>query len=46
MLLTEYNRDDEMEAKAEEAWENGLEKGREEGIITTARNALAEGFSH
>jgi predicted transposase/invertase (TIGR01784 family) len=48
MLITEYNRDEEMEAVREEAWEygleEGLEKGREEGIITTARNALAKGI--
>ncbi|MDR0320791.1 MAG: Rpn family recombination-promoting nuclease/putative transposase [Treponema sp.] len=35
MLITEYNRDEEMEVVREE--------GREEGIITTARNALAKG---
>jgi predicted transposase/invertase (TIGR01784 family) len=49
MLITEYNRDEEMEALCEEAWEygleEGLEKGREEGIINTARNALAKGIT-
>jgi hypothetical protein len=47
MLMTEYNRDEEMEVVREEAWEDGLERGREEGrerLMTTARNALAEGF--
>jgi predicted transposase/invertase (TIGR01784 family) len=39
MLMTEYNREEEMEVVREEA----LEEGREEGIMTTARNALAEG---
>jgi hypothetical protein len=48
MLITEYNRDEEMEAVREEAWEYGLEKGREEGLEKlkiTARNALAKGIS-
>ena len=52
MLITEYNREEEMEVVREEAWEDGLEKGlergREEGlerIMATARNALAEGLS-
>jgi predicted transposase/invertase (TIGR01784 family) len=43
MLITEYNRDEHIEAVREEAWEYGREKGREEGIMTTARNALAKG---
>jgi hypothetical protein len=37
MLITEYNRDEEMEVVREE--------GREEGLISTARNALAEGLT-
>jgi hypothetical protein len=37
MLITEYNRDEEIEVVREE--------GREEGLITTARNALAKGLT-
>jgi hypothetical protein len=43
MLMTKYNREEEMEVVREEAWEDGLEKGLERGIMTTARNALAKG---
>ena len=40
MLITEWNLED---AKA--VWyEEGLEKGREEGMETAARNALAKGL--
>jgi predicted transposase/invertase (TIGR01784 family) len=44
MLLEEYDPKEEMEALREEAWEYGLEEGREEGIMTVARNALAQGI--
>ena len=37
MLITEWNWDD-----AREVWR---EEGREEGIVTTAKNALTKGFS-
>jgi len=41
MLLTEWNLDD-----ARQVWyEEGIEKGREEGLEETARNALAQGLS-
>jgi predicted transposase/invertase (TIGR01784 family) len=46
MLITEYNREEEMEVVREEAWEDGHERGLEEGLerlMTTARNALAKG---
>jgi hypothetical protein len=32
MLITEYNRDEEMEALCEEAWENGLDMEVIEGL--------------
>jgi predicted transposase/invertase (TIGR01784 family) len=41
MLITEYNRDEEMEVVREEALEEGLERG----LMTTARNALAKGLT-
>ncbi|MDR0313071.1 MAG: Rpn family recombination-promoting nuclease/putative transposase [Treponema sp.] len=48
MLLTEYDHNVELEVVREEAFEDGLEKGKAEGIegalLTTARNALAKGI--
>ena len=41
MLLTEWNWDDAQRVWRKEAWEDGLEEGRE--II--ARNALTEGLA-
>jgi len=39
MLITEWDTE-----KAKEVWyEEGLEKGREEALVTAARNALASG---
>jgi predicted transposase/invertase (TIGR01784 family) len=48
MLLTEYDHNEEIEVAREEAFEDGLEKGNAEGteraLLTTARNALAQGI--
>ena len=45
MLLTEWNTEDAIAVRAEEAWEEGLEEGREEREIEIAQNALAEGLA-
>jgi len=45
MLLTEWNMDDALAVRYEEGWEDGMDKGREEGMVNVARNALAEGLS-
>jgi predicted transposase/invertase (TIGR01784 family) len=45
MLMGEYNEEEHMEVVREEALEEGIEKGREESIMTVARNALAQGAS-
>ena len=43
MLLTEWNWDDCIAVRSEEAYEDGLEKGREGEKLTIARNLLSEG---
>jgi len=45
MLTTEWNWDTAKEVWQEEAREEGLSQGREEGVLITARNALEEGLS-
>ena len=41
MLYAEWNQEEALAVRYEEGWE----KGREEGIEKTARNALAKGLS-
>jgi predicted transposase/invertase (TIGR01784 family) len=45
MLITEWNTEEVMAATREEAWEDGLEKGKEERNLEIAKNALAVGVS-
>jgi len=45
LLTAEYDPEVEMRVVREEALEKGMEIGREEGLITSARNALAQGIS-
>ena len=49
MLLTEWNTEDAIAVRAEEAWEKGIVEGREEGLAeereTIAQNALAKGLT-
>ncbi|MDR0302145.1 MAG: Rpn family recombination-promoting nuclease/putative transposase [Treponema sp.] len=45
MLITEYDRDMDIAVNRREAWEDGREEGREDGLEFTAYNALVEGAS-
>jgi predicted transposase/invertase (TIGR01784 family) len=45
MLLTEWNTEEAIAFRSKEAWEDGLEEGREEREMEIARNALAKGAS-
>ena len=45
MLLTEWNTEEAKVVWREEALEEGLVKGRAEGLVEVAKNALAEGAS-
>jgi predicted transposase YdaD len=45
MLITEWNTEDAKVVWREEGLEEGLEKGRVEGMEIAARNALVKGLS-
>ena len=44
MLYTEFNLDDFLVVRCEEAWEDGREEGQQENTLKIARNALANGL--
>jgi len=43
MLYTEFNFDDFLAVRCEEAWEDGCEEGQQEKTLEIARNLLAKG---
>ena len=45
MLLTEWNTEDCIAVRSEEAREEGLEKGRKDEKLSIAGNLLAKGFT-
>jgi len=45
MLTTEWNLDDAKEVWQEEAREDGIVIGEERGVMQTAKNMLAKGYS-